>query len=229
MTQAPDISPFLAEAATAGTRLSRGNTSFLDLGTGNGSFLFALRQEGWDGVMVGVDYASESLVLARGIWEGILQDEGDDGEGEGEEDERDEDGIVASRRHIEFRYLNVLTLAESGVGLPEWMPVGGYDVVLDKGTFDAVSLSGDCDLLTGRRIVELYAHAAKRLMKKPYGRMVVTSCNWTESELESWFCGGVAEDEKLKVIEKVPYRKFQFGGREGSVVVGLVFGWSLDE
>ena len=94
--------------------------------------------------------------------------------------------------------------------------------MLDKGTFDAVSLSSETDPRTGRRAVESYALAASRFLRKPHGRMVVTSCNWTESELEKWFCG---DQTQLRVCDRVPYRTFRFGGREGSVVVGLVFGW----
>ena len=40
---------------------------FLDLGTGNGHLLFALREDEWSGEMVGVDYSTESVTLATSI------------------------------------------------------------------------------------------------------------------------------------------------------------------
>ena len=45
--------------------LSTTETSFLDLGTGNGQMLFELRDEGWQGEMLGVDYSEGSVELAR--------------------------------------------------------------------------------------------------------------------------------------------------------------------
>jgi len=42
-------------------------TTFLDVGTGNGHLLFALRDAGWEGYMLGVDYSAASIRLARQI------------------------------------------------------------------------------------------------------------------------------------------------------------------
>ena len=192
-----------------------------------------------------MDYAEEGLELAQVVWAEITASEGlsssldEDKDGDGDGD-GDSEGASASRRPIDFRILDILSLADLGVELPLWTTgpagsddggVGGFDVVLDKGTFDAISLSDTTDPRTGKRGVEVYADAAKRFMKRPGGRMVVTSCNWTEGELEGWFCGGNDDDDdgtgvgRLEVVGRIPYRKFRFGGSEGSVVVGLVFGW----
>lgn len=125
--------------------------------------------------------------------------------------------------------------AESGygedeVGFKEWdiLADGGwregeFDVVLDKGTFDAVSLNAETDA-EGRRMCEGYAGKVVGMVKKG-GRFLVTSCNWTEEELRGWFEGkGGAEGERGFEWEgKVEYPRFRFGGKMGQSVSGVCF------
>ena len=95
---------------------------------------------------------------------------------------------------------------------------GGFDVVLDKGTFDAISLSEEEDE-HGRRICEGYRERVQRLVKKG-GIFLVTSCNWTEEELKTWFDDGEGE---LEYCGRVQYPKFTFGGRTGQSITTLCF------
>ena len=97
-----------------------------------------------------------------------------------------------------------------GEGLREW------DVVLDKGTFDAVSLSGD-GAGEGRRVEERYVRRVEGLVKKG-GLLVLTSCNWTEEELVRWFCVGA-----LEKVGRIEYPVFKFGGQSGQSVCSVVF------
>jgi SAM-dependent methyltransferase len=63
------------------------------------------------------------------------------------------------------------------------------DVVLDKGTFDAISLHPDQSVAKSEGRdgpADLYVQAAARLLK-PDGVLLITSCNWTRSELEIRF------------------------------------------
>lgn len=150
--------------------------------------LFALREEEWMGDMVGVDYSAEAVQLARKI-------------GEAEEQES-----------VTFEEWNILT-QDPG----EWMPeAGGFDVVLDKGTFDAISLSEEVDE-AGRRVCEGYRERVEKLVRRG-GRMLVTSCNWTEEEVKVWFGGG-----QLEVEGTVRYPSFRFGGKEGSKICTVCF------
>ena len=165
-------------------------TRFLDLGTGNGHLLFALREDGWEGEMVGVDYAGESVVLASEI--------------------RAAKG--SEYEDIAFHEFDILG---KGQEVPAWVG-SGFDVVLDKGTFDAVSLSEEVDG-AGRRIAEGYREAVEGLVKSG-GRFLITSCNWTEEEVRGWFGGGEMEFEG-----KARYPSFTFGGRTGSSVCTLCF------
>ena len=204
--------------------LFHATTSFLDLGTGNGSQLFALRRAGWAGPMVGVDYSPESVDLARIIWKEKTREDGDatesnDESTSDEEEESKSARVTPSREAISFYTHDILSPIS-----PSWLPPDGYDVVLDKGTFDAISLSAEIDS-KGKRICEGYALAVKSLVKRG-GMLLVTSCNWTEEELEEWIVGTDKrnrEEDRFEVCGRVPYHRFKFGGVEGQSVVGVAF------
>lgn len=107
-----------------------------------------------------------------------------------------------------------------------WFPYhkGGFDIVHDKGTFDAVSLSSETDS-TGKRVCERYPAIARGLVRKG-GFLVVTSCNWTEEELVRWFVkdgDGDSDGKGLRVWGRVEYPRFRFGGREGQGVCTVCF------
>lgn len=201
-------------------------TTFLDLGTGNGHLLFALRDAGWEGHMVGVDYSAASIRLARQIGQrrlsasvrikehvepvnGVVETNGD---AEVIED-RENGGCNLPVQFEEYDTLNPTPLPHS--------PQGGFDVLLDKGTFDAISLSSETDV-SGRRICELYSHCILPMLK-PNGIFLITSCNWTEEELRLWFEKGSTGDQKLNFHDRIKYPSFTFGGHKGQSVVTLCF------
>ena len=165
-------------------------TRFLDLGTGNGHLLFALREDEWAGDMVGVDYAPQSVQLANEI--------------------REAKGSESAS--IAFHEWDILSQAPGS-----WLG-SGFDVVLDKGTFDAICLAQDTDT-QGRRICEGYREKVEGLMKKD-GRFLITSCNWTAQEVKNWFevPGG-----QLVFEDSVKYPSFTFGGQTGTSVATLCF------
>jgi SAM-dependent methyltransferase len=181
--------------------LNRNSTSFLDLGCGNGSLLFALREEGWRGRCLGVDYSGESVALARQIARsGAVAGEAED--------------------EVEFAEWDVLRGPYGAVLQGQEQ---GWDVVHDKGTFDAVSLSDEADAL-GRRVSEGYKARVVRVVR-PGGLFLVTSCNWTEAELEGWFGEGSADVEGGRFVRvgRVEYPTFSFGGVKGQTISTLCF------
>ena len=208
--------------------LSHTTTSFLDLGTGNGSQLFAVRRAGWAGPMVGVDYSPESVDLARSIWKERTREDGDATESADESTSDDEEGsdsarVTPSREPIGFYTHDILSPISPSLS-PPWLPPDGFDVVLDKGTFDAISLSAEVDS-KGKRLCEGYAVAVKPLVKRG-GILLITSCNWTGNELEEWIVGfdeRNREEDRFEVCGRVSYPRFKFGGVEGQSVVGVAF------
>ncbi|PVH96767.1 S-adenosyl-L-methionine-dependent methyltransferase [Periconia macrospinosa] len=181
------------ESANGAGEKKQAKTRFLDLGTGNGHLLFSLREDGWEGDLVGVDYSAQSIRLASEILASKPQDT--------------HSGIS----FFEFDILSPLSPP------PAWL-AEGFDVLLDKGTFDAISLSDEKDA-QGRRIVEGYRESVERLVKSG-GRFLITSCNWTEEELRAWMEG---EQSAFVYEDKVKYPSFTFGGKTGSSVCTICF------
>uniref|UniRef100_A0A8C5QZR3 EEF1A lysine methyltransferase 2 n=1 Tax=Leptobrachium leishanense TaxID=445787 RepID=A0A8C5QZR3_9ANUR len=85
-----------------------------------------------------------------------------------------------------------------------------FDVCLDKGTFDAVSLDPDGAAEMRRQ----YVQALCRVMR-PEGLFIITSCNWTKQELVGQF--------EFEVIHELPTPTFHFGGHAGKSVTALAF------
>jgi len=152
--------------------------------------IFTLEEEGWAGELVGTDYSEPSVLLCRQIAASKF-------------------GHDSSLRFEEWDLLN------DPPG--EWLG-DGFDAVLDKGTFDAISLSAEIDG-QGRRIVECYREKVVPLIKKG-GFFIITSCNWTKEEVLNWFD---VPDGDLHYFDEAKYPTFTFGGQKGQSVCTLVF------
>ncbi|KAK6331144.1 hypothetical protein TWF696_003213 [Orbilia brochopaga] len=174
------------------------SATFLDVGTGNGHLLFSLLEDG-DFVgegMVGVDYSERSVELAKNIAS----------QTPGAEDVRFlQLDIIKETPELEFFGAQVAN-------------EGGFDVVLDKGTFDAISLS-DERLEDGRRVYEIYPEKVAKWVKPQDGVLLITSCNWTEEELVRKVTAGGG----LEASGRVRYPEFTFGGKKGSAVCTVAF------
>ena len=158
--------------------------------------------------MLGVDYSPQSVQLARRV---AAEEE------------------VAGNPLIVFEEWDVLNGDPATVLQHPDLPAsigegGGFDVVLEKGTFDAISLSDEKDG-KGRRLCEGYRESVLPLVKKGTGLFVLTSCNWTEEELKSWFVTKEAEEDGdgFEVASRVEYRTFSFGGVKGQTISTLCF------
>ncbi|KAI1345927.1 hypothetical protein F5Y01DRAFT_39669 [Xylaria sp. FL0043] len=211
--------------------LDTATTSFLDLGTGNGALLFALRDAGWEGPMLGVDYSAQSVRFARRIERTrrlppAPTSNGEERDTEGrkggndnhrQDDVEDDEGEEVDVHFVEHDILHTPATAlldpRFATSVTE-----GWDVILDKGTFDAISLSaetldGDAHTNNGiatnintsntntttnraspRRVNEAYGTRILPLVREG-GIFLITSCNWTEAELKSWFEGDGAVQE----------------------------------
>ena len=170
----------------------------MDLGTGNGQTLFQLLGAGYHGRMVGVDYSETSIKLAR--------------------------QLAQSRGHGETVTFDVMDVVRDEPNGRAWWPEGGFDLVLDKGTFDAISLSEEAASPESRlqhRINTLYPARAVNMVK-PGSFLLITSCNWTQDELIKWFTSGKVEGT-MEVFGSIEYPRFKFGGVEGQGVSTVCF------
>lgn len=161
------------------------NVSFCDLGTGNGRLLFSIREAGFEGPMTGLDYSEPSVEFARAI--------------------------------AEHENVNNVTFEQADfLGDKKWETCGRkWDVVLDKGTLDAIALSDAS--YDGKTGVERYAEVVPNFIKDD-GFFLITSCNFTEEELTEILGSG-----PLKVWKRIEYPTFEFGGVKGSTVCSLAF------
>lgn len=151
--------------------------------------LFLLGEEGgFGGSMLGVDYSQQSVEHCRKL--------------------ADIRGLDA-KDGLRFEVCDIMKGEDLDVG-------EGFDVVLDKGTFDAISLSDETDQ-HGRRLCEGYRQRVERLVKHN-GVLLVTSCNWTESELKHWLSGG-----QLVAVDSLEYPVLRFGGQTGQSVCSVAF------
>lgn len=87
-----------------------------------------------------------------------------------------------------------------------------YDVCLDKGTYDAVSLNPD-----SASEMRLSYKTSVHHMLKEGGIFFITSCNWTDEELKRSF------SDCFSVKSILPTPKLKFGGQSGSNVTTIVF------
>lgn len=153
-----------------------------DVGTGNGHLLFTLREEGFKGPFVGIDYSENSVEFATKI---------------------------AEEEEIEDITFEVVDIYDD-----KWTPKK-FDVVLDKGTLDAIALSG---LKFGEKTaVEIYPECVSKLLEKD-SVLLITSCNFTETELEK-----IIVRDDLKVWKKINYPVFEFGGVKGATICSIAF------
>ncbi|XP_015585322.1 EEF1A lysine methyltransferase 2 [Cephus cinctus] len=87
-----------------------------------------------------------------------------------------------------------------------------FKVAHDKGTYDAISLNPD----NPKEKREKYIKNVHNILL-PNGLFILTSCNWTESELQSQF------KDYFKVLQMIPTPSFKFGGKVGNTVTSVVF------
>ncbi len=95
---------------------------------------------------------------------------------------------------------------------------GCADLVVDKGTLDAIGLAAD-----GAAARLRYAATVARLLPRG-GLLLITSCNATADELAAEFTAGDDAAPAFREVERVrSYPVFRFGGHEGTRVATVAF------
>lgn len=172
----------------------------VDLGTGNGHFLFELLEticeEAPEAKLDyhGIDYSPESVEFAKQI---------------------------ASRKYPQekFTFDEVDFIAKECKYLDE--NEGKFDVIFDKGTLDAIALNNEpVEGFPPKIGTEVYPIQVSKLMH-PGSLLVVTSCNFTEEELVKVITENGTNE--LCVWRNIEYPSFQFGGIKGSTICSIAF------
>ncbi|KAK4689411.1 EEF1A lysine methyltransferase 2, partial [Tremellales sp. Uapishka_1] len=145
----------------------------LECGSGNGtlllSFLTTPSPTPLNLHLTGIDYSEKATVLSRSIEQSRraeLEDEEDD---------------TVNECEVEWKVGDLLCDEVT----EQW------DIVLDKGTFDALCLSSDPVVGDGRLPSRVYPEKISRMVKDG-GVFLITSCNFTEEEIKSRFTADLA-------------------------------------
>ncbi|CDO73716.1 hypothetical protein BN946_scf185015.g44 [Trametes cinnabarina] len=156
----------------------------LEVGAGNGNLLFALCEAGYaPEKMCGVDYSADAVKLAQAIGRSKASSAAAESEG------HEELPALAKADKITFAACDFLQEevprleGMEGMEGQEFGPAV-WNLVLDKGTFDAIALAGKDE--SGRAIADRYPARIGRVVK-PGGMFLITSCNFTEDELRARF------------------------------------------
>ncbi|XP_048740927.1 EEF1A lysine methyltransferase 2-like [Ostrea edulis] len=155
----------------------------LDLGCGNGIMLIEMARRGYTN-LTGVDYSEGAIDLAKS---------------------------VAHKEEITCINYQVVDLVADDCTEKYTCLTKKYKVVIDKGTYDAISLIPD-DEMEARTA---YLRTVKRIVSDN-GLFVITSCNWTEQQLLQFW------ETDFELLEKIPTPSFQFGGQQGNTVTSIV-------
>ncbi|KAJ3143109.1 hypothetical protein HK100_010692 [Physocladia obscura] len=158
----------------------------IDLGCGNGHILFELSELGYTN-LTGVDYSASSINLAKKIHAAKYRD-----------------------AEISFEPLDFMPF--SAINPPPASYNAAFQLAVDKGTFDAISLASGTDTVIiapndsdndehghlashavsaslafdRTKVAQKYAEAISIILGDG-GILLITSCNWTEIELVDGF------------------------------------------
>ncbi|KAI0775210.1 S-adenosyl-L-methionine-dependent methyltransferase [Trametes elegans] len=188
----------------------------LEVGAGNGNLLFALCEAGYAPERIcGVDYSADAVQLAQAIAKAraaphSAQDDTDEEEQSRASGAADEI-TFATCDFLQDEVPRLAGMARSDADAAVW------DLVLDKGTFDAIALADRDEC--GRAPAEGYPPRIGRVVK-PGGFFLITSCNFTEEELKAKFAN---EETGLQYHSRITWPTFSFGGQSGNVYSSVAF------
>lgn len=160
----------------------------LDLGTGNGHLLYQMTEEFLEELEVEVKVSMKGIDYSP--------------------DSIDFAQKLNTKYQTDIKFQQVDLLNET---LDET-----YDIILDKGTFDAIALNQD--IVRDNKIgMDIYPEKVIQLMK-PGTIFLITSCNFTEEELTK-----IMTSHGLRVWDQITYPTFEFGGVKGTTICSIAF------
>jgi len=167
----------------------------LEIGSGNGTLLFALLDADYPPERLsGIDYSQGSVKLAQSI------------------------AATRGGDNISFRLCDFLKEDPPTLpSMPQSSSADLWDLILDKGTFDAIALMEDDH--RGMAPADGYPTKVTRLLR-PGGYFLITSCNFTEEELKAKFAN---IQTGLLYHSRISHPTFTFGGKSGSICSSVAF------
>ncbi|KAJ1564567.1 Methyltransferase-like protein 10 [Cladochytrium tenue] len=185
------------------------DTPTIDIGCGNGHMLLELRNRGYTS-LVGVDYSPRSVELAERVVAAAVAET-----------------TSAPPAPLPLPRFAVMDVMDPSSAAAAAAPARSFLLALDKGTFDAISLSaagraaeeaastavattstaGQPDAPAAPAATTLQAGPRPPPLARPYartvaglladgGRLLITSCNWTEEELAAGFAEGACTSRR---------------------------------
>lgn len=151
------------------------NTKIFDVGFGNGVFLYKLAKQEYVN-LYGIDYSPDSVQLAKMI-------------------------IESKQKKHEKEYK--INLFCEDINSTNKIINETFDVIHDKGSFDAYLMNKSNTLEKYHRYIKSYSRNGTTL--------IITSCNNTREELRKKF----PSEKGFKYIDEIKNKTFVFGGQEG--------------
>lgn len=172
---------------------SNSSTTILDIGCGNGHLLLELASNYFTN-LIGIDYSPNAIRLAKDIAKN-----------------RNLDDIIS--------YHVIDLINSSTTGNDEFWLNGTrkFDIILDKGTFDAIALSPyENRDEKGNHPRDIYPSKVHSLLDQN-GYFLLTSCNFTNEELINKF------NDEFEYFDHIKYPTFTFGGVKGQIISTVAF------
>ena len=151
------------------------NTKIFDVGFGNGVFLYKLAKNDYNN-LYGIDYSPDSIEFAK--------------------------MIIDSKQKKYGKKFKINFYCED-INTKNKIINETFDVIHDKGSFDAFMMNNNNTLETYHNYIKSYS--------KNGTTFIITSCNNTREELKNKF----PLDKGFQYVDEIKNKTFVFGGQEG--------------
>lgn len=188
--------------------ISYETSKIVDIGCGNAASLVYLAKEYNFQNLIGIDYSEPGIELAKKIVNWLE--------------------LSIQLKVVDLMDLDLLFSRLSQPNDDSFK----FDLLYDKGTFDAICLNEDKSM-RNKYVCSILA------MMKPNSYFVITSCNWTQAEVIQMFQSmstfemRAKEHEQLaelhprtavlKLFKSLKQPEYSFGGKSGSTVATVAF------
>ena len=151
------------------------NTKILDVGCGNGVFLYKLAKNDYNN-LYGIDYSPDSIEFAK---------------------------MIIDSKEKKYGKKYKINLYCEDINTKNKIINETFDVIHDKGSFDAFMMNNNNTLETYHNYIKSYS--------KNGTTFIITSCNNTREELKNKF----PLDKGFQYVDEIKNKTFVFGGQEG--------------